>query len=177
MNTFFVVVVGKKTHTKPNKKQPGKLELFTLKQQMDSCFGPTGNGKDLCVNSREHSSLTPQPLLAKPLWLLHLPVLKWAQDLGAMARLLLLIANPGAPRIVIQWYLWCLWVDFSCLCMGILFPGVSSLLLFFSVRYSDIGCYSNVEISSFFQKNGTWPWLRRCWRSQNWSWAAARAHF
>lgn len=33
---FFVVVVGKKKHTKPNKKQPGKLELFTLKQQMDS---------------------------------------------------------------------------------------------------------------------------------------------
>lgn len=47
----------------------------------------------------------------------------------------------------------------------------------FSVRYSDFGCYSNVEISSYFQKNVTWPWLRRCWRSQNWSWAAARAHF
>lgn len=128
---FFVVVVGKKKHTKPNKKQPGKLELFTLKQQMDSWFGPTGNGKDLYVNSGEHSSLAPQPLLAKPLWLLHLPVSKWAQDLGAMARLLLLIINPGAPGIVIQWYLWCLWADFSCSCMGILFPGVSSLLLFF----------------------------------------------
>lgn len=99
---FFCCCCWKKTHTKPNKKQPGKLELFTRKQQMDSCFGPTGNGKDLCVNSGEHSSLTPQSLLAKPLWLLHLPVLKWAQDLGAMARLLLLIANPGAPRIVIQ---------------------------------------------------------------------------
>lgn len=100
-NEHFFCCCWKKTHKTKQKTA----------REAGAVYSETANGlllwtnwkrKDLCVNSGEHSSLAPQPLLAKPLWLVHLPVPRWAQELGAMARLLLLVANPGGPRIVIQ---------------------------------------------------------------------------